>query len=314
MDLNSHNPFCSQQQTNKQTKFYRLPQIGDGRTVLDLTHVTNVCHAVFLACEAPREVCHGKVYNITDCNPQKLWDVLGRICDELYMPRPRLTLPHWLAFYLAYALEMFLGIFLKLGINTPEPLLSRYAVNVLSTSQTLDCSLAKRDLRYSPAMPTERGIGEFIDSIRAEELALPLKRSSPLVVLWITPCIHALSSAVAFHYSGVLLHKTLPVFSTSSVVFVAAMFVWMAAWFMHSRGKGLVMLAMDKKRARQRAQHLTKLGGSAKMAAGLVTARARPWRLVSSLEDKFNEATRAAPAAALSPIAISFAPALFVFY
>ena len=281
----------------------RLPQIGNGSTVVDLTHVSNVAHAVLLACEADARVCAGKTYNVTDCDPQKLWEVIRLICDELYMPRPRFTLPRAVAFYAAYALELAYGVVLKAGINTPEPLLTRYAVNVLSTSQTLDCSAAQRDLGYAPVVSTEQGVREFIDSIRRTELAMPLRRQSPVLLTVVLPLLAGAVAAGLFYMGGTAAES--PGMPVTSLWFAAALALWAAGAFARVRALGKEALAQERWRVRQRGLVLTKLAGGKSMF------RPRPWRAVADARARFDEAVKAAPAVALSPAASVFAPEIY---
>jgi len=59
----------------------RLPQIGDGRNLVDLTYVENVVHALLLALDA--EAAIGKTYTITNNEHILLWDVIRQVLSEL---------------------------------------------------------------------------------------------------------------------------------------------------------------------------------------------------------------------------------------
>ena len=67
----------------------RLPQIGDGSNLVDLTYVENVADALLLALDTLAAV--GKTYTITNDEHIPLWDVIGQMLCELrpiYKPAP----------------------------------------------------------------------------------------------------------------------------------------------------------------------------------------------------------------------------------
>ncbi len=68
----------------------RLPQIGAGHNLVDLTYVGNVVHALLLALHAPNAV--GKTYTITNDEHVLLWDVIKMVLQRLDIPArlPRL--------------------------------------------------------------------------------------------------------------------------------------------------------------------------------------------------------------------------------
>src|SRR5690606_28669858 len=59
----------------------RLPQIGDGRNLVDLTYVENVVHALLLALES--DAALGKTYTITNNEHVSLWEVIRTVLAEL---------------------------------------------------------------------------------------------------------------------------------------------------------------------------------------------------------------------------------------
>ena len=134
----------------------RLPVIGDGLNLTDLTCVENVAQAMVLAAVKPAARVAGKIYNITNGEPVALWPILARVAHELGIPQPRPRIPCGLAMKMARLLE------LAGRLTGREPSLTRYAVGVLATSQTLDISAARRDLDYMPEVPLEEGLRRFV--------------------------------------------------------------------------------------------------------------------------------------------------------
>lgn len=137
----------------------RLPQIGDGRNVVDLTYVENVVHALLLAGES--EAAVGNTYTVTNGEPAPpLWDVVRSLIARLGLRSDlrRLPLPVALA-----AVSLMEARARRTG---REPLLTRYSVLILARTQTHDISRARRDLGYAPAVTLEEGIERTIAAFR----------------------------------------------------------------------------------------------------------------------------------------------------
>lgn len=135
-----------------------LPMLGDGLNRVDLTYIDNVVQAVDLALSAPASAT-GQAYNITNGEPVRLWEVVSRVCHALGLPPPRGRLPRPAGMVLGAALEMFHAA-LRPNI---EPKLTRYTVQVLSCTMTLDITRARRQLGYEPLVSVDEGLTHFID-------------------------------------------------------------------------------------------------------------------------------------------------------
>lgn len=140
-----------------------VPILGDGRNQVDLTYIDNVVSAVELALAAPASAM-GQPYNITNGEPVYLWDVIARLCDELELKPPRGRLSRSLGLALGSALEAFHHAFRP----EVEPRLTRYTVEVLSCTMTLDISRARAQLGYEPRVSMEQGLARFVASWKAE--------------------------------------------------------------------------------------------------------------------------------------------------
>ena len=66
----------------------RLPILGDGENIVDLTYIENVVDALLLCAELPVNTL-GKKYNISNGEPVKIWKLVERICTELNLPPPK---------------------------------------------------------------------------------------------------------------------------------------------------------------------------------------------------------------------------------
>lgn len=134
----------------------RLPIVGDGQNLTDLTYIDDAVQALWLAAQAPQHAV-GQAYNITSGDPQPLWPLLFDLCDALGFAKPRRQLGAKTALALAGVLEV-----LYRYSSGREPPLTRYAVSVLSSSVTLNIQAARRDLGYQPQVNSREGLQRYV--------------------------------------------------------------------------------------------------------------------------------------------------------
>jgi 2-alkyl-3-oxoalkanoate reductase len=134
----------------------RLPQIGNGRNLVDLTYVENVVYALLLALDAPAAV--GKTYTITNAEHQPLWELIRTVLRKNGLSTGLRILPLSVALAAAGLMEAQ-AIFTK-----REPLLTRYTVQILARTQTYDISAAIRDLGYQPQISVAEGVERTLAS------------------------------------------------------------------------------------------------------------------------------------------------------
>jgi nucleoside-diphosphate-sugar epimerase len=135
----------------------RLPILGDGENIVDLTYIENVVDALLLCAESPANTL-GKKYNISNGEPVKIWLLVSRICDELNLPHPKRKIPYKTANAAATAIEFIYSLI----PYSPEPPLTRLTVNMLAHSTTLDISAARAELGYRPKVLVEEGVERFL--------------------------------------------------------------------------------------------------------------------------------------------------------
>ena len=138
----------------------RLPQIGDGSNLIELTHISDATRAVLLALETPLETGHPVPYTITSGERVRLWDVIRRVLGGLGVPStlPVISLP--VALRLARTLE---GIAL---VTKREPRLTRYTAQILARTQTYDTTRAALDLGYRAEVSLNDGLEQTIAALR----------------------------------------------------------------------------------------------------------------------------------------------------
>jgi nucleoside-diphosphate-sugar epimerase len=137
----------------------RLPQVGDGRNLVDLTYVENVALALLLALDADAVI--GKTYTITNGEHVRLWEVIRLVLRRLGLPDRLRPLPLGVALAAAGAME------LRAALSGREPLLTRYTAAILGRTQTYDISAARRDLGYAPHISVAEGIEYTLAELRS---------------------------------------------------------------------------------------------------------------------------------------------------
>ncbi len=136
----------------------RLPQIGTGHNLVDLTYVENVVHALLLAAES--KTAPGKTYTITNGEHVPLWEIIREVLKRSGLSDQLRQIPLSVALGLASLMEA------KAALTGKEPLLTRYAVLILARTQTYDISAARRDLNYIPQISLAEGIRRTLEALK----------------------------------------------------------------------------------------------------------------------------------------------------
>lgn len=140
----------------KANTYGKVPIIGNKKVLIDITYIDNVVDAIILAINAKDNVI-GKKYNITNGESVDLYELLEKVILKLNMTFNSKNI----SFNTAYTIASFLEFTHKYLLFNKEPILTKYTVGLLSTSQTLDIIEAKKDLGYKPKITIEEGINLF---------------------------------------------------------------------------------------------------------------------------------------------------------
>lgn len=133
-----------------------VPLIGGGRSLIDVTHVSDAANAMLLAADHA-DAAGGRAFNITSGRAYPFTELLDAAC-AIYDARPRRrVLPYAAAMALAAVLETAHRLF-RLDI---EPILTRQAVASLGRSLTLDISAARKVLGFLPRVELAQGIRDY---------------------------------------------------------------------------------------------------------------------------------------------------------
>ncbi|GAB1596425.1 NAD-dependent epimerase/dehydratase family protein [Lysobacter claricitrinus] len=144
----------------------RLPRIGDGRCVVDLTYIDNAVDAVLLALDASPTL-DSRAYNISNGEPVRIWDVIDRLAVAIGAPAPRRHVSATALRAIAAALEFVH----RASMPHREPKLLRYGVELLSVDMTLDISRARDELGYAARIGIDEGLARTFDALSAEPRA-----------------------------------------------------------------------------------------------------------------------------------------------
>lgn len=140
----------------------RLRQIGDGRNVIDMTYIDNLIAALILAA---RRGSAGSVCTITNDEPVQLWSLLNDVLRQLGVETPLRRVSKSLAMAAATCMEWQHRLLKRPG----EPVMTRYAVGLLSRTQTFDLSAARSTLNYRPLISMKDAVCKTLDAIMRKE-------------------------------------------------------------------------------------------------------------------------------------------------
>ncbi len=134
-----------------------FPLIGEGDPLMDITYVENVVDALLLAADAPEAVL-GKKFNVTNGEPWPRSQLMATLFSEIGRPLKTRRVNYAVAQCAAALLENISHLF---TLGRWEPPVTRFSVGVLSKSQTLDISAARRLLGYEPRVSVAEGLRAF---------------------------------------------------------------------------------------------------------------------------------------------------------
>ncbi len=136
----------------------RLPKIGAGQNMADLTYIENLIAAIVLAATVTQPA--QRVFNVTDGTPVNLWDVLAQLAQTLELP----PLQRQFSYHTALRIAGVLEAAWRIGRLSGEPPLTKYSVSVLGLTQTLEISAARQTLGYQPQFTTQQGLARTLQA------------------------------------------------------------------------------------------------------------------------------------------------------
>ena len=132
----------------------KLRVVGDGENLVDIIYVENAAQAHIQAFENLRpgsSVC-GEAYFVGQERPVKLWDFINQVLNQVKIPPVTKSIDVTLAYRLGWVLEK---IYSLLGINKPEPPMTRFVALNLGKSHYFSHEKSRRHFGYVPLISIE---------------------------------------------------------------------------------------------------------------------------------------------------------------
>lgn len=130
---------------------------GTKSALVPLVYCTDVADAVARALTAPHAV--GRAFNIVGGERVTWEEYLGMAAEQLGFPVPRIVIPKWLVFPIAWVLE---GLFRLLHITSYAPAITTYRIRNILNSRYFDISNAEKLLGFRPRWNLHAGMAETV--------------------------------------------------------------------------------------------------------------------------------------------------------
>lgn len=138
-------------------KLGKLRIVGDGENLVDIIYVDNAAKAHVMAFQkliSGSSVC-GQAYFVGQERPVNLWSFINQILGTVNVEPVSKFIDVHFAYKLGWLLEK---VFKLLGINRPEPPMTRFVALNLGKSHYFSHAKAKKDFGYSPEISIEEGL------------------------------------------------------------------------------------------------------------------------------------------------------------
>lgn len=135
----------------------KLRIVGEGENLVDIVYVENAALAHVQAFEhlnPGSRVC-GQAYFVGQERPVKLWDFINQVLGHVKVEPVVRSIDVDTAYRLGWILEK---VFKFLGIQKPEPPMTRFVALNLGKSHYFSHEKAKRDFGYTPRISIEEGL------------------------------------------------------------------------------------------------------------------------------------------------------------
>ncbi|WP_408096405.1 NAD-dependent epimerase/dehydratase family protein [Peredibacter sp. HCB2-198] len=135
----------------------KLKIVGDGENLVDIVFVENAALAHVQAFEhlKPNTRVCGQAYFVGQERPVKLWDFINQVLGFVKVEPVMNSIDVTTAYRIGWLLEK---VFKLLGIQKPEPPMTRFVALNLGKSHYFSHEKAKRDFGYYPKVSIEEGL------------------------------------------------------------------------------------------------------------------------------------------------------------
>jgi nucleoside-diphosphate-sugar epimerase len=141
----------------------KLKQVGDGENLVDVIYVENaaVAHVDALEKLLTSPIMNGQAFFIGQDEPVKLWDFIRRILHIYEIDTELDQVSFKMAYGVGFILEKVYG---AVGINKPEPPMTRFVALQLAKSHYFSHHKAKEYFHYKASVSTEQGLANVANS------------------------------------------------------------------------------------------------------------------------------------------------------
>lgn len=135
----------------------KLRIVGDGENLVDIIYVENAALAHVQAFEhlKPGSPVCGQAYFVGQERPVKLWDFINQVLGHVKVEPVMNSIDVGAAYRIGWMLEK---VYKFLGIQKPEPPMTRFVALNLGKSHYFSHAKAKRDFGYVPKISIEEGL------------------------------------------------------------------------------------------------------------------------------------------------------------
>ena len=135
----------------------KLRIVGDGENLVDIIYVENAAVAHVQAFEhlKPHSVVCGQAYFIGQERPVRLWDFINQVLGFVKVEPVMNSIDVTTAYRLGWFLEKFFKV---MGIQKPEPPMTRFVALNLGKSHYFSHDKAKLHFGYQPKITIEEGL------------------------------------------------------------------------------------------------------------------------------------------------------------
>lgn len=147
----------------QKAKAGKLKRVGEGNNLVDVIYVENAAIAHVDAFEKlhVNNKLNGQTYFIGQERPVNLWDFINTLLVKSKID----PVEDHISFSAAYKIGFFLEkIFSLLGINSPEPPMTRFVATQLAKSHYFKHDKAKADFGFKPQITIEEGLRRTFSS------------------------------------------------------------------------------------------------------------------------------------------------------
>lgn len=143
----------------------RLAIVGSGKNLVSMTYVENAARAHLDAARKLRPDAEhaGRAYFVSQAEPVRLWDWIGRLLEHLDIPRPerRVSLRK------AYAAGLACELLWRLTRRASDPPMTRFVAQQLGTSHAYDMAEPRYAFGYREGVDMEEATRRLYASLEA---------------------------------------------------------------------------------------------------------------------------------------------------